>query len=197
MHFVIKPRGVDKLSLLLRAVLVGVDVVSMAGRDSIGRHVLLLLLVVDVRLVLRVEQQEEEADDELHQLHDGQHGDAHPQTQGPTDVGEEVGQTVGRELAVLHHAEVLQVDVEPEEVLADEVGGSLGLLFLGQCVALLEEVVRAGVVTVGHELGQVGQLGEEGVGLVHEVLLDVGAVEQLWENRRAVRLQWTLFISIG
>ena len=56
------------------------------------------------QLLLRVEEQPEEADDQLTQLHDGQHGDAHPQTHRAADIREQVGQAVGWQLSVLHHA---------------------------------------------------------------------------------------------
>ena len=153
--------------------------VAVVGQHAVAGHVLLVLALKHGRHRLGVEEQEEEADDELHQLHDGEHGDAHPQPQRSADVGEEVGEAVGGQLAVLHHAEVLQVDVEAQEVLADEVGGPLRLLLLRQGVALLEEVLGARVVALGHQVRQVGQLGQEGVRLVHKVLLDVAAVEHL------------------
>ena len=157
-------------------------VVAVVGQHAVAGHVLLLLVLKRGRHRLRVEEQEEEADDELHQFHDGQHGDAHPQPQRAPDVGEEVGEAVGRELAILDDAEVLQVDVEAQEVLADEVGRPLRLLLLRQRVALLDEVLGARVVALGHQVRQVGQLGEEGVRLVHEVLLDVAAVEHLKQD---------------
>ena len=76
---------------------------SGAGRRGCGR--------VDQRagqLLLGVEEQPHEPDDQLAQLHDGQNRDAHPEAHRAADVREQVSQPIGRELPVLHHAQVLE-----------------------------------------------------------------------------------------
>lgn len=63
------------------------------------------------KLFLGVEDQTNKTYNELHELHDGQDRDAHPQPQRSTDISKQISKAVGWQLAILHHAEVLYVEM--------------------------------------------------------------------------------------
>ena len=119
---VVAPGGVVSLMLGVLPVLVGRPVSGL----SLSGAVLPLASVPAGRarrLPLGPHEEVGEPEDELQQLHHGQHGHAHPQPQRAADVGEQVLHAVGRHLLELHHAQVLQVDVQAKQVLPDVGGG--------------------------------------------------------------------------